>query len=369
MPRRRHDALSKDLLALWYEPLGPVTASRRVQGEERQIDLVVNARAQGKRVEARRRRLGVLGAMAQGLTAYEIFRNPCTGNEVRDCVIKSLELDAESRRRARRRGATPAVAERPHLWAITPSFSPALRAEFGAYARAGLPVGFFSLARGLYTTVVSVALLPEVPETLWLRLLGRGAVQARAFIELSKLPKGHPLHAPTARRVLRWLREAERDPHMTAAERELKMNSEQWVLQWERRMIRKGEVKGEAKGLRTAVADLCEVLGVSLTPMRRARLATMGINELEALREGLKQTRRWPSLRAAPARVASPRAPSRTKRSALARFRGWPRPASYRPAEPPALPSLGVVANQRGSQSAPGALVRRVWPLPSARMT
>jgi hypothetical protein len=268
---------------------------------------------------------------------------------VRDCVVKSLELDAESRRRARRRGATPAVAERPHLWAITPNFSPALRAEFGAHARAGLPAGFFSLARGLYTTVVSVALLPEVPETLWLRLLGRGAVQARAFLELGKLPKGHPLHAPTARRMLRWLREAERDPHMTAADRELIMNSERWVLQWERRMIRKGEVKGEVKGLRTAVADLCEVLGVTLTPTRQARLAAMGLDELEALRQSLKQTRRWPLLRADPTRVASPRAPSRAKRSALERSCGRPRPAGYRPAAPPSPGGLSPCCAARAA--------------------
>jgi hypothetical protein len=40
MSRRRHDSLSKDLLALWLAPLGRVEGSRRVHGEERQVDVL-----------------------------------------------------------------------------------------------------------------------------------------------------------------------------------------------------------------------------------------------------------------------------------------------------------------------------------------
>ncbi len=66
--------------------------------------------------------------------------------------------------------------------------------------------------------------------------------------------------------------------------------------------LREGEARGEARGLRegkteglrSAVADLCEVLGVSLTEARRAHLAALDLVGLEALRLELKATKAWP---------------------------------------------------------------------------
>jgi hypothetical protein len=42
------------------------------------------------------------------------------------------------------------------------------------------------------------------------------------------------------------------------------------------------------------VVDLCEVLGLALSEGQQSRLAMMNVAELEALRQQLKQTRRWP---------------------------------------------------------------------------
>ncbi len=56
-----------------------------------------------------------------------------------------------------------------------------------------------------------------------------------------------------------------------------------------------GEAKGKAEGLRAAIADACELLGIALPPARRARLEAMGLGELEALRAALKRARRWPT--------------------------------------------------------------------------
>jgi hypothetical protein len=55
------------------------------------------------------------------------------------------------------------------------------------------------------------------------------------------------------------------------------------------------EAKGKAAGLRLAVLDRCEVLAIVLTPQQRAQLEATGLGELEALRQALKQTKRWPS--------------------------------------------------------------------------
>ncbi len=65
--------------------------------------------------------------------------------------------------------------------------------------------------------------------------------------------------------------------------------------------IAKGEALGIAKGeaiahatARTAVLDLCEVLGIELTNDQRERLDALSLAELEALRLAIKRDRRWP---------------------------------------------------------------------------
>jgi uncharacterized protein len=57
----------------------------------------------------------------------------------------------------------------------------------------------------------------------------------------------------------------------------------------------RGKAEGKAEGLRTAVLDLCELLGLAPTEAQRAQLGAMGVGELEALRAELKQHRRWPA--------------------------------------------------------------------------
>lgn len=54
------------------------------------------------------------------------------------------------------------------------------------------------------------------------------------------------------------------------------------------------EAKGEARGLREALADLCEVLGVELTNERREHLARFELEALRALWAHLKAHKTWP---------------------------------------------------------------------------
>jgi len=48
------------------------------------------------------------------------------------------------------------------------------------------------------------------------------------------------------------------------------------------------------QALRSGVRDLCELLGVELSPDREAALEAMDLAKLLALRERLKRERRWP---------------------------------------------------------------------------
>jgi hypothetical protein len=47
----------------------------------------------------------------------------------------------------------------------------------------------------LRTAIIAIHQLPAIPETLWLRMLGKGRVQQRAINELMALPVENPLRA------------------------------------------------------------------------------------------------------------------------------------------------------------------------------
>ena len=52
---------------------------------------------------------------------------------------------------------------------------------------------------------------------------------------------------------------------------------------------------GERKGLRAAVHDLCELLGISLSAAEEAQIQGMNIEALTTLRTYLKRHRAWPT--------------------------------------------------------------------------
>jgi hypothetical protein len=68
------------------------------------------------------------------------------------------------------------------------------------------------------------------------------------------------------------------------------------ITKWKEQsaLYREGEARGRAEGLRKAIVDLCDVLGVAVGPERQARLDVLSADELDALRLALKQYRRWP---------------------------------------------------------------------------
>lgn len=56
----------------------------------------------------------------------------------------------------------------------------------------------------------------------------------------------------------------------------------------------RGEQLGRSAALRVAIADLCDVLGISVTPTQIESLSTMSDEQLDALRNTIKRERRWP---------------------------------------------------------------------------
>jgi hypothetical protein len=81
----------------------------------------------------------------------------------------------------------------PKLWILTPTLSDRLLESVGAkldVERGG--EGIYVLPSGLKTGIIVIHQLPQTPETLWFRLLGKGKVQERAIAEVAALPMNHP---------------------------------------------------------------------------------------------------------------------------------------------------------------------------------
>jgi hypothetical protein len=51
--------------------------------------------------------------------------------------------------------------------------------------------------------------------------------------------------------------------------------------------------EGRLQGLQEAIMDLCEVLGIELTPERKAQIEKLDLTQLSQLRTHLKSTRTW----------------------------------------------------------------------------
>jgi hypothetical protein len=60
------------------------------------------------------------------------------------------------------------------------------------------------LATWLRTTIVVIDELPNTPDTLWLRLTGKGRTQEDAIAELLLLPESNPKRGPALGLLVSW---------------------------------------------------------------------------------------------------------------------------------------------------------------------
>jgi hypothetical protein len=80
---------------------------------------------------------------------------------------------------------------------------------------------------------------------------------------------------------------------MTIAEQLIQQGRLEGELKGKLEGKREGQREGESS-LRQAIEDLCELLGIELTDVRRAQLEALDLAALDAVRVALKQKRAWP---------------------------------------------------------------------------
>jgi len=182
-----HDQFAKEYLSELLSPLGIVETSKEVRPEVRQIDLLFTPSDSGSE---ERKNLGLLGKLTLTPALFEPFRNPVTANEIRSCTMKLFAVHGELERQAKRKKSSFDDAKLPQLWILTPTASDNLLESFGCVPSSEYEEeGMYCAGSGWKMGVIVIHKLAKTPETLWLRLLGKGRVQAQAIQELETLPE------------------------------------------------------------------------------------------------------------------------------------------------------------------------------------
>jgi len=191
MTRFIHDLFAKEFLEELLSPIGTVNIGRDVTSEVREIDVYFTP---STAIPEYSETLGLLGKMASTTAIFEPFRNPANVSEICSCLGKLLDVRGELERKFRRENTRYDDAQLPKLWILMPTASKALVDSFNAIPDTeNWMQGIYFLGESLRTAIVAIHQLPETPDTLWLRILGKGGVQQRAISQLSALAADDPL--------------------------------------------------------------------------------------------------------------------------------------------------------------------------------
>ncbi len=217
-----HDQFAKEYLKELLSPLGQVETGYDVVSQRQEFDVwFVPTQAN----PAYTQRLGWLASLVTVPTALEPFRNPIDDSQVCSCMAKLHNTRNRLERQAKR---TLSLSELPQLWMLTPTASAPLLSGFGFKRISKRMPGLYQMPKRNRTGMVVIHQLPEVEETLWLRVLGRGKVQEKAIAQLAALPVHDPLRVNSLELVYelqaqlqaRW---QERQDQLDAEDRELIM--------------------------------------------------------------------------------------------------------------------------------------------------
>jgi Domain of unknown function (DUF4351) len=280
MTRFIHDQFAKDYLEELLKDYGEVKPSEKVSGEIKEIDVLFTPSA---RQTANLQLLGLLGRFAEYPAILEPFRNPASSDEICDCIVKLLEVKAELRREAKANKTKLQEETIPKLWVLTPTASTAILSSFNVNRKEEFVPGVYFLGDALRTAIVAIHQLPLTPETLWLRVLGRGRVQEQAIVELQALPLNHPYQQATLELVYNLRENLRVNQELEEEDRELIMRLEPLYQRDREQAKQEGRQQGEQDLVLRQLNRRIGSIDASLTE----RIQGLSIEQLENLGEAL----------------------------------------------------------------------------------
>ena len=174
-------------------------------------------------------------------------------------------------------------SEIPKLWILTPTISETRLSSFRTIQPEGWLSGVHFLADPLRTAIVVIHQLPQTPETLWLRLLGRGSVQSQAIIELQALPLDHPYQKTTLELVYNLRENLRVNQKLETDDRELIMRLEPLY----QRNREQAKEEGRQEGEKNLILRLLHRRIGEIDSLLIERIIGLSIEQLENLGEAL----------------------------------------------------------------------------------
>jgi predicted transposase/invertase (TIGR01784 family) len=137
------------------------------------------------------------------------------------------------------------------------------------------------------SAIVAIHQLPQTPETLWLRLLGRGSVQSQAIIELQALPLDHPYQKATLELVYNLRENLRVNQELETDDRELIMRLEPLYQRNREQAKEEGRQEGRQEGEKNLILRLLHRRIGEIDSLLIERITGLSIELLENLGEAL----------------------------------------------------------------------------------
>jgi hypothetical protein len=278
MAQNPFDQLAKQYLEDILTPIGQVTCNLEIPGESKFVDVFFNP-TQPPPMD-----LGLLGRIIQTPCSLEPFRNAPSRQEIRTCWMKLLWLQENERRKAKRRIPEPHL---PQLWILASKISQPVLREAGAQPHPDWPIGCYFMPPLTKTAIIALDQLPQTPDTLWLRLLGRGPTQETAIREILDLPSRHPRRMPILRLLASWKVRIELTEIPNLKARDEFMAFSQAFLEWEQKTEERGWIQGREEGRATERRSLLTLMVSQrfgpLSDSLVKAIQALALDQLEAL--------------------------------------------------------------------------------------
>jgi hypothetical protein len=272
----------KDYLETFLSSSGDVKTSLDVTAKTQEIDVYFRPTSPEMPPE-----LGLLGKLAQTPCLLEPYRNPVTIEGILACLSKLLTVREQLQREAHR-NQQPLLAENiPRLWILTPTASQRIITAFSALNHPDWGEGIYFLPPALTTAIIVLHQLPETPETLWLRLLGRGGTRSRAIDELEALSSNHPFKSAALKLLYNLSRNLQALPKRTQEERKFIMRLAPLYEQDREKAIQQGEAIGLQKEASKLVLRQLKRRFGELPPHITETIQKLTVEQLEDLGEAL----------------------------------------------------------------------------------
>ena len=282
MTNTPHDQFAKRYLKGMLSPFAEevIISYELPVGEAQQVDVWFMPQSRQSIPE-----LGRLGQMTIAPTLLEVFRNPLSDDDLFSCIEKLCKVRGEWKRTAKREKLKIQQPDHPQLWMIVPTASQERLRGCNVLPKEEWGDGFFFMGDTLRMGFVVVHQLPVVPETLLLRLLGKGSVQRQAISELLELPE-QPLKTVVLENLTKLQIMLKKRTTHTQDEQDVMLNIDTLYEEWRNEAIQEGRQEEQSRQRSLVLRQLTHRVGV-LPDEWCDRVRSLSMEQIELLGEAL----------------------------------------------------------------------------------